>query len=122
MGLPFQNTIVKAVVKQAIDAGEKFLAGLKSKLDADNDGIKDFDEYPKLFADIREGAEQVVESVDAPKLTAAVGKIAEGVNELRAALDVEEAKDGLAKVRVAGAEIIKLAGLAFAQLQKKEGK
>lgn len=121
MGLPFQNTIIKAFVKQALDGVEKQLELIKGKLDADGDGVKDFDEYKKLLEDIREKAEQIVAAVDGPACASAIAKVSEGLKELQAAIDAAEITDAVKGIHVAAAEIIKLLGLALAQLQAQTG-
>jgi len=103
--------------KKAIDFVEDKFANLKAKLDADADGIPDFDEYPKLIEDIKEAAEQALDGINQGGVANGVQQIAAGIADIRAAVQIDEILDAGQKATKAAQELAKLGLAALQKLQ-----
>lgn len=98
--------LLKQLSNMALTFVRNKFKDLRGSLDADGDGVKDFDEYPKLFEDLREGIYEAIDAIDMKALN-------EVIQQAPKIADVDELKAASRKVFVAGAELFKLASLAI---------
>lgn len=105
--------------KKAINFVEEKFADIKAKLDADGDGVPDFDEYPELIEDIKEAAQQALDGVNQGGVANGVQQILAGLADIKAAIQVDEVLEGAQKANKAVQELVKLGLAALQKLQPK---